>query len=442
LRRSFWWNDDAELIAQSLMQGDQQIIRRTYEWDREGNLRRRCDDEKGHRFIFSLWYNEYSRITRAEETIESDSDRIVSYHEHWDGGSAADPVDGIVQLAHVTARFGANGDLQTRYSTGGGRPSSFQLTWDGFGRLAQVKDQNGLVSVYGYDALGRRVSKELNGRTISFGWSGVRMISQQNGKVVSTSNLLYYPNSFLPLATMAEGAASYFDNDRIGAPLSLVDREGRIVSRIRYSANGAAIDKPPSAVLPKLRFQGQYFDGETGFHYSLFRYYDPILGSFISKDPIGFGGGFDLYRPAPNWWRWADPLGLDALDCDYARAEAQRLADLLQGRGFTEGVAGVLVVKNQIIKAASTAAGGPALLDRKVLKILEAIPVDLRAPWHGGCAEPRCITNALRIMRPSELEDAAIASAKVRKPGHASHGLLEDPCDSCKQLLRPLVINW
>ncbi|MDE5307324.1 RHS repeat-associated core domain-containing protein [Providencia stuartii] len=40
-----------------------------------------------------------------------------------------------------------------------------------------------------------------------------------------------------------------------------------------------------------LRFQGQYFDKETGLHYNTFRYYAPDLGRFTQQDPIGLAGG-------------------------------------------------------------------------------------------------------------------------------------------------------
>ncbi|MEE4688446.1 RHS repeat-associated core domain-containing protein, partial [Pseudomonas alliivorans] len=40
-----------------------------------------------------------------------------------------------------------------------------------------------------------------------------------------------------------------------------------------------------------MRFQGQYFDEETGLHYNTFRYYDPEVGRFITQDPIGLLGG-------------------------------------------------------------------------------------------------------------------------------------------------------
>ncbi|SEB05237.1 RHS repeat-associated core domain-containing protein, partial [Alkalimonas amylolytica] len=76
-----------------------------------------------------------------------------------------------------------------------------------------------------------------------------------------------------------------------------------------YSSFGKAtvtvnqIDNP-------IRFQGQYFDAESGLHYNHFRYYDPTTGRFISQDPIGLLGGINHYQYAPNHINWVDPLGL------------------------------------------------------------------------------------------------------------------------------------
>ncbi|PNL56487.1 RHS repeat-associated core domain-containing protein [Providencia stuartii] len=60
-----------------------------------------------------------------------------------------------------------------------------------------------------------------------------------------------------------------------------------------------------------MRFQGQYFDKETGLHYNTFRYYAPDLGRFTQQDPIGLAGGLNLYQYAPNPLTWVDPWGLD-----------------------------------------------------------------------------------------------------------------------------------
>ncbi len=64
------------------------------------------------------------------------------------------------------------------------------------------------------------------------------------------------------------------------------------------------------AVQQNLRFQGEYLDRETGLHYNLFRYYDPVSGRFTQVDPIGLAGGDNLYAYAQNPLTWIDPLGL------------------------------------------------------------------------------------------------------------------------------------
>ena len=48
------------------------------------------------------------------------------------------------------------------------------------------------------------------------------------------------------------------------------------------------------------RFQGQYYDAESGLHYNRFRYYNPEIGLFVSQDPIGLDGGGNLYAYVVN----------------------------------------------------------------------------------------------------------------------------------------------
>jgi len=137
------------------------------------------------------------------------------------------------------------------------------------------------------------------------------------------------PSSKTPLSSRT----LYYHTDHLGTPRELTNHDGDIVWAATYRAWGATQHIEYPAILrvvqdgntvreewvqqyrherpvQNLRFQGQYFDEETGLHYNRFRYYDPEIGRFVSQDPIGLFGGNNLYQYAPNPVEWVDPWGL------------------------------------------------------------------------------------------------------------------------------------
>ncbi|UVL59531.1 DUF6531 domain-containing protein [Pseudomonas sp. B21-032] len=110
-------------------------------------------------------------------------------------------------------------------------------------------------------------------------------------------------------------AFAWYQCDHLGTPMELTDEQGEVAWSGTYKAWGAAQEKRSdtakrAGIHNPLRFQGQYFDVETGLHYNRYRYYDPGVGRFVGKDPIGFAGGLNVYAYAPNPVEWVDPLGL------------------------------------------------------------------------------------------------------------------------------------
>jgi len=106
---------------------------------------------------------------------------------------------------------------------------------------------------------------------------------------------------------------------------------------VTYRTWGNVVAEEVGLVQQRLRFQGQYFDAETGLHYNRFRYYEPELGRFASADPIGLLGGVNAFAYAPNPIGWIDARGLTA-ECPcapkdgatrlYRAVEDEELADV------------------------------------------------------------------------------------------------------------------
>lgn len=102
-----------------------------------------------------------------------------------------------------------------------------------------------------------------------------------------------------------------FHTDLNGMPMRLTDRSGKLVWEGRCDAWGKVDPAGMRAEIEQpLRFQGQYYDPESGLHYNRFRYYDPAIGQFVSPDPIRMLGGIDPYAYGRNGLGWIDPLGL------------------------------------------------------------------------------------------------------------------------------------
>src|SRR5207245_420870 len=130
-------------------------------------------------------------------------------------------------------------------------------------------------------------------------------------KYIAPSTWILDLHTFKPLAKLQGSKLYSAISDHLGTPRELIDNNGQIVWAAYYSPWGEIPDKKGGSVDCPIRFQGQWFDEESGLHYSRYRYYDPDAGRFISTDPAGLRAGLNLYRYGLNPINWIDPFGLD-----------------------------------------------------------------------------------------------------------------------------------
>jgi RHS repeat-associated protein len=106
-------------------------------------------------------------------------------------------------------------------------------------------------------------------------------------------------------------------------------------------------------------FQSQRLDPETGLYYFKNRYYDPVHGRFISRDPQGFVDGPNLYAFVNNNpINFIDPMGLyvivNQLDPDSSVEFETRYKDLLDSGIISRGRFGRMTMKTGLTAAMSS----------------------------------------------------------------------------------------
>jgi RHS repeat-associated protein len=85
-----------------------------------------------------------------------------------------------------------------------------------------------------------------------------------------------------------------------------------VVEQITYDA----FANSSGSAYTRYTYTGREFDTDTGLYYYRARFYDPVVGRFISEYPINFGGrDVNFYAYVKNdHLRFRDPSGLQRCD--------------------------------------------------------------------------------------------------------------------------------
>jgi len=288
---------------------------RRYVYDKVGELRGIEDIRKGN---FSYSYDTLGRVTHAKTPSLEETFAFDPAHNLIEEDGLAIHNNRIETYQDKRYTYDAFGNMETKKIS---NHTQMTFSYNLEHQMIQAKvNKNNLTQnyTYGYDPFGRRVSKTDAFGTTYFTWDGNRLLCEKRNNKVQT--YIYEQEGFVPVATLdEENTISYYHTDHLGTPQEMTNLEGDIVWEAEYSTwgNTAKVSyKQVDATMQEeiafqpLRFQGQYYDTETGLHYNRFRYYDPDVGRFTTKDPIGLLGGDNLYAYAPNPVGWVDPLGL------------------------------------------------------------------------------------------------------------------------------------
>ncbi|WP_448110484.1 RHS repeat-associated core domain-containing protein [Pseudomonas lini] len=317
LLSEYAYDDQGRLKAHAVSQQQKSLYRRDYAYSANGNLDHIADTRHGQR---NYQYDPLNRLIRVRHSRDQPPESFA----HDPAGNllmqdrpGPTTVKGnrLLMQGDRHYDYDAFGNL-IRERRGTAQKLVTEYRHDCQHRLIGVTTPDGRCSSYRYDAFGRRIAKTVDGKTTEFFWQGDNLIAESSRE--HYRSYVYEPGSFRPLAMLdgkgpKKACPFYYQLDHLGTPQELTDYGGEIVWSAKYNAygkvthlafgGGEQLDQP-------LRFQGQYFDVESGLHYNRHRYYDPEVGRYLTPDPIKLAGGLNQYQYTPNPTGWVDPLGL------------------------------------------------------------------------------------------------------------------------------------
>ncbi|MBP9222927.1 MAG: RHS repeat-associated core domain-containing protein [Verrucomicrobiales bacterium] len=252
----------------------------------------------------------------------------LGYRKSEDGGSVLDQsrsnnkdnqltqIDGSSSLL---AYDRAGNATKTAPGTNGDWSKYYQPVWDAWNRIVEVKDETGTtIQKNAYDGLTRRITKEASGVVTHTYWSDRwKPLEERTGSSTSAARSYLWgerPGHRDELVLRdrdTDGNGSL--DERLYATMdyfngtAVLNTSGVVQERYAYSAFGVrrimAPDFSPrssSTYAWDFGFQGQFRDEETGWSNYGYRFYVPLLGRWINRDPIGEDGGDNLYAFVEN----------------------------------------------------------------------------------------------------------------------------------------------
>ena len=219
------------------------------------------------------------------------------------------PDNSLKTLGSVTVQNDNNGDITCMVSS----PCP-QFSYDARGHLQQAG--TGVATVdFSYDALGRRYQLTTAVTNTTYQYDGLNIAETWfNGFTGQASTYL----SGLGLDelfsfTFWNGVTNTNDSvlrDPLNSTVAVTDSSQALEDQYTYDPYGNTSDSGGSSGNPF--HTGRENDG-NGLYYMRGRYYAPAIGRFISRDPAGFAGGFNLYEYAGDSpTNFTDPTGLQA----------------------------------------------------------------------------------------------------------------------------------
>ncbi len=208
------------------------------------------------------------------------------------------PVNILYTAGGSAYAYDANGN-RIQKTAGAG---TTMYAYDSLNRLVQVV-KGAQTTQYIYNGLGQRVGRIDNDVQTNYLIDPNGILPQVLAETDASNNLIafyVYDGAGLVAKISSSNEYYFYHYDGLGSTIAISNSNGAVVNEYCYSPEGlvGAQETIPNPFQYVGRF-GVMAEG-NGLYYMGVRYYDPEVGRFINKDPIGYFGGLNLFTYVGN----------------------------------------------------------------------------------------------------------------------------------------------
>ena len=173
--------------------------------------------------------------------------------------------------------------------------SAYDLKYDAWNRLVEVRDGSTVVATYAYDGLNRRTKKVMGSDTRHFYYTDKWQIIEErvNASTSADRQFVWGIRYTDDLVLRDKGTERLYVIQDYFQPTAVMDTSGAVLERYGYEAFGTSRvmtpaygSRDPSSYEWETRFGAYRWDGETKMSQVRNRYLHTQLGRWVTRDPL------------------------------------------------------------------------------------------------------------------------------------------------------------
>lgn len=288
-------------------------------------------------------------VATASYTYDLNGNRATKTTAGGVATAVVDDQDRLTSYGGATYAYTNNGEL-SRKIVG---TDTTHYTYDALGNLTRVVLPDGTAIGYLIDAQNRRIGRTVND-TLVRAWlyqGQLTPVAELDGQGNVVSRFVYATGVNVPDYLVRDDSTYRLLRDHLGSVRLVVNvASGTVAQRLSYDEFGTQTENTNPGWQP-FGFAGGLTDAATGLVRFGARDYDPVVGRWTAKDPIGFAGGAtSLYSYVAN-----DPVNfVDVLGSSGRSALTHFVIGAAGGAIVGMGVAAALTVASPLIAATAT----------------------------------------------------------------------------------------